>query len=83
MTKQLSHIQLTDTLSLSECTDGFWLYDTTRGMNLSIRAKTAEIAFVEALMYYQTRLKEVKDRYNLLDKQVNVFVSQFIIEDWK
>jgi hypothetical protein len=47
--------KLTDKLSLSECTDGFYLYDYQRGMNLSMRAKTEETAFVESLEYYQQR----------------------------
>lgn len=39
MSKAINNIILTDTLTISECTDGFWLYDKTRGMNLSMRAK--------------------------------------------
>lgn len=35
------HTTLTKTLTLSECSDGFWLYDETRGMNLSMRARTS------------------------------------------
>jgi len=57
-------VELSGTLTLCEYTNprngsyGFWLHDKTRGMNLSIRAKTAEAAFVEALTYYQGRLME-------------------------
>lgn len=43
-----------ETLSLSDRErQGFWLYDTTRKMNLAIRAKSKDEAFVEALLYYQ------------------------------
>lgn len=73
--------QLTDTLSLTKCRDGWWLYDTTRGMNLSMRAKTEQDAFVEALTYYQRRLAEVEKSYNDLNKKVEAFVSQFVEED--
>jgi hypothetical protein len=57
---------------------GFWLYDETRGMNLSIRAKTAEAAFVKALTYYQKRLLEVEKAHNELTQKVDAFVSQFV-----
>lgn len=39
MGKHINSTKLTETLTLSECSDGFWLYDKTRGMNLSMRAK--------------------------------------------
>lgn len=76
---------LSDTLHLADCHDGFWLYDDTRGMNLSMRAKTKDDAFVEALSYYQKRLKEVEGLYSSLKSQVNTFVEQFTDdnnEDW-
>lgn len=59
----ISHRDSTPTLELSECHDGFWLYDETREMNLAVRAKTAEAALVEALTYYQERLKEMESAY--------------------
>jgi hypothetical protein len=68
---------LSDTLEMAECHDGFWLYDYTRGMNLSMRAKTRDDAFVEALTYYQERLKQIEDLYSKLLFQVNDFVQQF------
>lgn len=82
MGKCVKSTKLSDTLSLSECTDGFWLYDETRGMNLSMRAKTATDAFVEALTYYQRRLKEVEQaHHSLLQTRVDEFISQFVEED--
>jgi len=60
---------------------GFWLYDTTRGFNLAMRAKTEREAFVEALHYYQKRLTEVERNYNNLQGRVNEFVSQFVEEE--
>ncbi|WPK37415.1 hypothetical protein [Escherichia phage AV123] len=39
MSKVINHKELNPTLSMSECTDGFWLYDDTRGMNLAMREK--------------------------------------------
>ena len=52
MSKVINHKELSPTLSMSECTDGFWLYDDTRGMNLAMREKTEEAAYIEALEYY-------------------------------
>lgn len=76
-------VKLSETLTLCEYTNprngsfGFWLYDKTRGMNLSMREKTAEDAFVEALTYYQERLSKVEQDYKSLQTKVNVFVAQF------
>lgn len=81
MSKALSSTKLSDTLTLTECTDGYWLYDKTRGMNLSMHAKTSSDAFVEALAYYQRRLQAVEEDYNILSGRVDAFVSQFIDED--
>lgn len=49
-----------DTMNLSEHTDGFWLWDDTRKMNLSMKAKNEQLAFVETIEYYQKRLQEVE-----------------------
>lgn len=64
-----------ETLSLCECTDGFWLWDETREINLSMRAKTPTAAFVEALHYYQRRLKDVESAYGSLKASVDTFVA--------
>ena len=77
MSKFINHTVLTETLTITECKDGFWLYDKTRGMNLSMRAKTEQAAFVEALTYYQKRLKDIESCYNSLSERVNSFVSSF------
>lgn len=79
--KHISHEQLSETLTLSECRDGFWLYDETRGMNLAMRAKTKDAAFLEALDYYQNRLLRVEKEYNDLSKKVEAFVGQFATDD--
>ncbi len=77
-------VELSDTLTLCEYTDprngsfGFWLYDETRGMNLSMRAKSEREAFVEALDYYQDRLTEIEKKNSSMKKKVDEFVSQFI-----
>lgn len=77
MRPAIKNTVLNDTLTLSECHDGFWLYDKTRGMNLSMRAKTQTDAFVEALTYYQSRMSEVETEYRTLRGLVDAFVSNF------
>jgi hypothetical protein len=73
---------LSETLTLCEYETGgdtgFWLYDKTRGMNLAIRAKTTTEAFVEALRYYQMRLKKVELEHRDLRVKVDAFVEQFV-----
>lgn len=77
MAKTISYNVLSPTLTLTECTDGFWLYDKTLGMNLSMRAYTVEGAFVEAISYYQKRLQQVESEYKTLNSKVQAFVSEF------
>lgn len=81
MGKTIFSTKLSDTISLTLCTDGYWLYDFTRCMNLSMRAKTEQAAFVEALTYYQRRLEDIESCYNSLQSRVDTFVSQFV-EDY-
>lgn len=76
MAKTIKHETLTSTLELSEATDGFWLWDSTRGMNLAMKSKTERAAFVEALEYYQDRLRRVEGEHHELSNKVNKFVSQ-------
>ena len=81
MGKLILKTKLSDTLTLSEQTDGFWLWDDTRRMNLSMQATTPTDAFVEALSYYQKRLKTVETALVALSSKVNTFVSLFVEED--
>lgn len=66
-----------ETMSLSKLKDGFWLWDETRSMNLAIREKTERIAFIEAIEYYQRRLKEVEEESKRLHDISNKFVKDF------
>ena len=72
-------IKLSDTLSLSEFTNGgakgFWLYDTTRGRNLSMRAETERAAFLEALEYYQQKTSDLETQFGNLQTKVDNFVG--------
>ena len=53
MSKYIRTKTISEFLELTECNDGFWLYDTMRGLLLSMRAQTETAALVEALTYYQ------------------------------
>lgn len=81
MSKTIHSAALSATLTLSECSDGFWLYDKTRAMNLSMKAKTPTDAFVEALTYYQRRLLEVEQAHHSLSGKVAAFVSEVAEEE--
>ena len=81
MSKVINYTVLSKSLSISECTNGFWLYDEMRGMNLAMQEKTADAAYLKALEYYQERLKEVEEDYKSLKAKVDHFVGQFIEED--
>ena len=77
MSKVIRKVFKIDTLSLHECTDGYFLYDFVIGMNISMRAKTEQDAYIEALLYYQKRLVAVKTDYKNMKDKVESFISQF------
>ena len=77
MGKAIRNVFKINTLSLVECTDGYYLYDTVVGMNISMRAKTEQDACIEALLYYQRRIQEVKLDYKILNDKVENFLLQF------
>ena len=81
MSKVINYTVLSKSLSISECTNGFWLYDETRGMNLAMQEKTADAAYLKALEYYQERLTEVEEDYKSLKAKVDHFVGQFVDDD--
>ena len=75
--KAISSENLSDNLILSECTDGFWLWDDVVRMNLSMKAKTREAALLECISYYQRRLPEVYSKLSSLQSKVDSFLAQF------
>lgn len=77
MAKAIRNVFKIDTLSLVECNDGYYLYDTVVGMNISMRAKTEQDACIEALLYYQKTLVKAKKEYKDLNDKVESFLSQF------
>lgn len=81
MTKVIRKVFKLDTLSLDECTDGYYLYDYVIGMNISMRAKTEQEAYIEALLYYQRKLKESQTLYKEIKYKVENFFRQFDISE--
>ena len=71
----------TATLVLSECANGFWLWDETRRMNLSMRANSERDAFLETIRYYQNRLIELETSHTALKLKVDNFVAGFMDKD--
>ena len=71
-----------ETLSLVEANDGFWLYDNTLGMNLAMRCKDEQSAYIEALLYYQNRLLISEKELKEINNKVDAFVSQFTNEKY-
>ncbi|WCD44233.1 hypothetical protein Lumi_094 [Xylophilus phage Lumi] len=61
--------------------DGFWIYDKTRGMNLAMRAKTEQEAWLEVVGYYQNRLRDVEGQLKSITAKVDAFVAQFVEEE--
>lgn len=81
MAKFIKEIFKNDNFSLSECSDGFYLYDYIREMNIAMRAKNEQEAYIEALIYYQKRLSILEYNHRDLQKKVQAFISQFVDEN--
>jgi hypothetical protein len=78
MSKVIRMFDLSKTLEISECKDGFWLWDSTRKMNLSMRATSITNALVEALHYYQQNLTDIEQKHKDMSLKVTEFVEQFM-----
>ena len=68
-------------LEITQQKNGFWLWDNTRKMNLSMRAPTREAAMLEAIVYYQNRLMEVEKELREITGHVNTFVESVRPDD--
>lgn len=81
MAKAIRNVFKNETLSLTECNDGYYLYDTVVGQNICMRGKTEQDACIEALLWYQKRLKETRAELKDINNKVESFVSQFCKEE--
>lgn len=57
--------------------EGYWLWDKTRKMNLSMRAETERDAYTEALRYYSRRLKYMEEALQKYRKCVSDIIGAF------
>jgi hypothetical protein len=71
----------TETVELYMKSGKYWLWDFMQEMNLSMRVETKEAAFIEALEYYQKRLKKVENEYHELQSKVDRFVEELKLEE--
>ena len=81
MSKGIRTVFVVDTLSLTECKDGYYLYDKTQGMNIAMRAKTEQDACIEGLLYYSKKLSKVELDYKILNSRVQDFLLSFPHDD--
>lgn len=68
-------MKLSNTLELNVINGQYWLYDSTRGMNLALWVATERDALVTALMYYQERLSSVEGELKALKNLVESFID--------
>ena len=78
-------IKLNQHLTLSEChpdsecrTNNWWLYDDRAGMNIGMRAKTRDDAFVEAIEFWAERALRYEKAYSQIKAKVDDFVGHFV-----
>ncbi len=77
MGKAIRNVFKTNTLTLTECTDGYYLWDNVAGFNITIHAKSEQQALIEGLEYYQRYHSKLKKDYKELNDKVENFLSQF------
>jgi glucuronate isomerase len=67
-----------DTITLTHHEiQGYWLHDKTQGMNLSMRAKTEQEAFIQALTYYQKSYADATKKLKDITNKVDSFLDKF------
>ena len=80
-TKLNQHLTLSECHPDSECrTNSWWLYDDRAcgsGLNVSMRAKTRDAAFIEAIEFWAKQAIAANQAYSKLKMQVDEFVNQF------
>lgn len=71
----LQHEKLTNTLALSKCTDGYWLYDQQASINTAMHCKTERDAFISTIEYYQRWVTNLQKTNRVLRKASLDFVE--------
>ena len=85
--KPISYVELNQHLTLSEChpdsecrANNWWLYDDRAygtGMNIGMRTKTRDEAFVAAIEFWAERARKTENALASLQTQVKSFVENF------
>lgn len=81
MGKVIKNVFKTNTLTLTECTNGYYLWDTVAGFNISIHAKSEQQALIDGLEYYQRYHSKLKKEHKELNDKVENFLCQFDKEE--
>jgi len=81
MGKAIRNVFKTDTLTLTECTDGYYLWDKVAGFNITIHAKSEQQALIEGIEYYQRYHSKLQKEHKELSNKVDSFLSQFERDD--
>ena len=81
MRKAIRTERINDKTHMSECHDGYWLYDENRGMNLSIRAESEKAALIEALEYYQGKVIYLEAENKHLRNSINAALIALGVDD--
>lgn len=84
----IQNTKLNNFLTLSECHPdsechqvNWWIYDERAGINIAMRAKTPEAAFVEAIEFWAKKAEKYEIAFNSLKSQVDTFVNQFVTSE--
>lgn len=81
MSKAIQSLKLSDSITLTECSDGWWLWDQTRKMNLAMKAASKEAALLSALDYYQDRFNRLDAQHKDLKLKVENFIGGVLSDD--
>lgn len=77
MAKFIRNVFKNEHQCMTECADGFWIYDYSWQMNIVTSEKTEQAAFIAALSFYQKAFDESKNKYKDLSGKVDSFLAQF------
>ena len=64
-----------DTFVMHECSDGYYLYDYVVGVSISMRAKTEQDAYIEAIKYYQKHTQALVDDNLSLNSKLDSIID--------
>lgn len=73
------HLTISECHPDSECrTNNWWLYDTRAGINIGMREKSRDEAFVEAIEYWAKRALAAEQSHSQIKSIVDTFVGHFV-----